>query len=126
MTNIIGFWSPNKANSYSVHGGALGAKEVHAIRKNLGWPYEPFHVLEDVEGVKLVVVTIEVLKLKGAFIAAKKKLGDGSQPVSTLSIDRRIVPKRIPFKHPSTFDTLAMDPIKKQQIMDDLRNFTNG
>lgn len=49
MTTTIGFGSPNKANSYSVHGSALGAKEVEATRSNLGWPYEPFHVPEDVK-----------------------------------------------------------------------------
>lgn len=49
MTTTIGFGSPNKANSYSVHGSALGAKEVDATRKNLGWPYEPFHVPEEVQ-----------------------------------------------------------------------------
>lgn len=49
VTTTIGFGSPNKANSYSVHGAALGAKEVDATRKNLGWPFEPFHVPEDVK-----------------------------------------------------------------------------
>ncbi|XP_009596626.1 transketolase, chloroplastic [Nicotiana tomentosiformis] len=49
VTTTIGFGSPNKANSYSVHGSALGAKEVEATRSNLGWPYEPFHVPEDVK-----------------------------------------------------------------------------
>ncbi|KAF3947204.1 hypothetical protein CMV_026630 [Castanea mollissima] len=49
VTTTIGFGSPNKANSYSVHGSALGAKEVDATRKNLGWPFEPFHVPEDVK-----------------------------------------------------------------------------
>ncbi|KAF8413029.1 hypothetical protein HHK36_001003 [Tetracentron sinense] len=49
VTTTIGFGSPNKANSYSVHGSALGAKEVDATRKNLGWPYKPFHVPEDVK-----------------------------------------------------------------------------
>ncbi|XP_023772998.1 transketolase, chloroplastic [Lactuca sativa] len=49
VTTTIGFGSPNKANSYSVHGAALGAKEVDATRQNLGWPYEPFHVPEDVK-----------------------------------------------------------------------------
>ncbi|GKU88404.1 hypothetical protein SLEP1_g2673 [Rubroshorea leprosula] len=49
VTTTIGFGSPNKANSYSVHGSALGAKEVDATRKNLGWPYEPLHVPEDVK-----------------------------------------------------------------------------
>ncbi|CAL0300490.1 unnamed protein product [Lupinus luteus] len=49
VTTTIGYGSPNKSNSYSVHGSALGAKEVDATRKNLGWPYEPFHVPEDVK-----------------------------------------------------------------------------
>uniref|UniRef100_A0A803NVC9 DNA repair protein RAD51 homolog 3 n=1 Tax=Cannabis sativa TaxID=3483 RepID=A0A803NVC9_CANSA len=49
VTTTIGYGSPNKSNSYSVHGSALGAKEVDATRKNLGWPFEPFHVPEDVK-----------------------------------------------------------------------------
>ncbi|KAI5391616.1 transketolase, chloroplastic [Lathyrus oleraceus] len=49
FTTTIGYGSPNKSNSYSVHGSALGAKEVDATRNNLGWPYEPFHVPEDVK-----------------------------------------------------------------------------
>lgn len=49
VTTTIGFGSPNKANSYSAHGSALGAKEVEATRKNLGWAHEPFHVPEDVK-----------------------------------------------------------------------------
>ncbi|KAK8964385.1 hypothetical protein KSP40_PGU000448 [Platanthera guangdongensis] len=49
VTTTIGYGSPNKANSYSVHGSALGSKEVDATRKNLGWPHEPFHVPEDVK-----------------------------------------------------------------------------
>jgi len=36
-TTTIGYGSPNKANSYSVHGAALWAKEVDATRQNLGW-----------------------------------------------------------------------------------------
>ncbi|MCO5562784.1 hypothetical protein L7F22_016416 [Adiantum nelumboides] len=49
VTTTIGYGSPNKANSYSVHGSALGAKEVDATRQNLGWPYDPFAVPEDVK-----------------------------------------------------------------------------
>ncbi|EPS59054.1 hypothetical protein M569_15756, partial [Genlisea aurea] len=49
VTTTIGYGSPNKANSYSVHGTALGAKEVDATRKNLAWPHEPFHVPEEVK-----------------------------------------------------------------------------
>ena len=49
VTTTIGYGSPNKANSYSVHGAALGEKEVEATRNNLGWPYEPFKVPDEVK-----------------------------------------------------------------------------
>uniref|UniRef100_A0A1J3JQR8 Putative mitochondrial chaperone BCS1-B n=1 Tax=Noccaea caerulescens TaxID=107243 RepID=A0A1J3JQR8_NOCCA len=40
------------------------------------------------------------------------------------SLDARGLPwESVPFKHPSTFDTLAMDPVKKKQIMEDLTDF---
>lgn len=43
------------------------------------------------------------------------------------SLDSRGYPwESVPFKHPSTFDTLAMDPVKKKEIMDDLKDFANG
>ncbi|KAF2309425.1 hypothetical protein GH714_002275 [Hevea brasiliensis] len=43
------------------------------------------------------------------------------------SLDSRGHPwESVPFKHPSTFDTLAMDPVKKQEIMEDLKDFGNG
>ncbi|KAJ8750819.1 hypothetical protein K2173_016000 [Erythroxylum novogranatense] len=43
------------------------------------------------------------------------------------SLDSRGHPwESVPFKHPSTFDTLAMDPVKKTEIMEDLKDFANG
>ncbi|GJR82203.1 AAA-ATPase-like protein [Tanacetum coccineum] len=43
------------------------------------------------------------------------------------SMDSRGHPwESVPFKHPSTFDTLAMDPEKKAEIMSDLRDFADG
>ncbi|KAE9601667.1 hypothetical protein Lal_00040736 [Lupinus albus] len=43
------------------------------------------------------------------------------------SLDARGHPwESVPFKHPSTFDTLAMDPEKKKEIMEDLEDFANG
>ncbi|CAL5035072.1 unnamed protein product [Urochloa decumbens] len=49
VTTTIGFGSPNKANTYSVHGSALGSKEVEATRSNLHWLHEPFHVPDEVK-----------------------------------------------------------------------------
>ncbi|XP_076915764.1 AAA-ATPase At4g25835-like [Bidens hawaiensis] len=43
------------------------------------------------------------------------------------SLDSRGHPwESVPFKHPSTFETLAMDPDKKAEIMSDLRDFADG
>ncbi|KAF5471928.1 hypothetical protein F2P56_008687 [Juglans regia] len=43
------------------------------------------------------------------------------------SLDSRGHPwEPVSFKHPSTFETLAMDPVKKQEIMEDLMGFANG
>lgn len=43
------------------------------------------------------------------------------------SLDSRGHPwESVPFKHPSTFETLAMDPRKKERIMDDLKDFVEG
>ncbi|EPR6899836.1 transketolase [Escherichia coli] len=41
---IIGFDSPNKANSHDCHGSALGADEVALVRERLQWPYAPFEI----------------------------------------------------------------------------------
>ncbi|HAZ3695336.1 TPA: transketolase [Escherichia coli] len=41
---IIGFGSPNKANSHDCHGSVLGADEVALVRERLQWPYAPFEI----------------------------------------------------------------------------------
>lgn len=44
----IGFGSPNKQDTSASHGAPLGADEVAATKKALGWPLEPaFHVPEE-------------------------------------------------------------------------------
>ncbi|MCA1298232.1 transketolase [Stappia indica] len=44
----IGFGAPNKAGSEKVHGAPLGAEELAATRKALGWNHEPFDVPAEV------------------------------------------------------------------------------
>lgn len=45
----IGFGSPNKQDTSSSHGAALGEDEVRLTKKNLDWPSEvPFEIPEDV------------------------------------------------------------------------------
>lgn len=45
---IIGWGSPNKQGTEATHGAALGADEVEATRKNLGWEYEPFVIPDEI------------------------------------------------------------------------------
>ncbi|MEL7292970.1 MAG: transketolase [Pseudomonadota bacterium] len=45
---IIGFGSPNKSGSHDCHGAPLGAEEIAATRKELGWEYGPFEIPQDV------------------------------------------------------------------------------
>ncbi len=45
---IIGFGSPNKAGTHEVHGAALGADEVAATRKAIGWNYPAFEIPQDI------------------------------------------------------------------------------
>ncbi|MBW3116773.1 transketolase [Providencia rettgeri] len=45
---IIGFGSPNKAGSESVHGAPLGDAEIAATREALGWSYGPFEIPKDI------------------------------------------------------------------------------
>jgi transketolase len=44
VKTIIGYGSPNKANSSKAHGSPLGPDEVAAAKANLGWTAEPFTV----------------------------------------------------------------------------------
>jgi transketolase len=46
---LIGYGSPNKANTHDAHGMPLGPDEVQKTKENLGWPLEPdFFVPDDV------------------------------------------------------------------------------
>jgi transketolase len=45
---IIGYGAPNKQGTESTHGAALGADEVAATRKHLGWTAETFVVPDEI------------------------------------------------------------------------------
>lgn len=44
VSTLIGYGSPNKADSHDVHGAPLGAAETAATREALNWPYGEFEV----------------------------------------------------------------------------------
>ena len=45
---IIGYGAPTKQGTAATHGAALGAEEVAAARKELGWDAAPFEIPDDV------------------------------------------------------------------------------
>jgi len=45
---IIGFGAPDKQGTAATHGSALGADEVAATRKNLGWDCPPFEIPDEI------------------------------------------------------------------------------
>jgi transketolase len=45
---VIGFGSPNKQGTEATHGAALGADEVAATRKHLGWNHDAFVIPDEI------------------------------------------------------------------------------
>lgn len=48
LKSIIGFGSPNKANTHGAHGAPLGDDEIKLTKEVYGWPNEKFLVPEEV------------------------------------------------------------------------------
>lgn len=48
VSTLIGYGSPNKADTHDVHGAPLGPDETKATRKHLNWPHAEFEIPQDV------------------------------------------------------------------------------
>jgi transketolase len=46
--SVIGYGAPGKQGKETVHGAPLGESEIELARAELGWPYAPFEIPEDV------------------------------------------------------------------------------
>ena len=45
---VIGYGAPDKQGTAAAHGAALGADQVAAARRILGWPHEPFEIPQSI------------------------------------------------------------------------------
>jgi transketolase len=52
VRTVIGYPSPGKGGSSDAHGAPLGAAEISATKKVMGWPDVPFHVPAEMEDLK--------------------------------------------------------------------------
>jgi transketolase len=81
----IGQGSPNKVDSPSVHGEALGAEEVAATKANLGWPQEPpFLVPPEVRQV----FAERLAELKGVYAAWQEEFAAWAKANPALAAER--------------------------------------
>ncbi len=97
MKTIIGYGAPKKQGTEKAHGSALGAEEIAAARKALGWTAEPFVIPDD------LLKRWRAIGRKGAESrhAWEKRLAD-------LPADRRAeFERRIAGRLPADFDRIV-------------------
>ncbi|WP_439271476.1 transketolase [Pseudochrobactrum sp. HB0163] len=99
----IGFGSPHKAGTSKVHGSPLGAEEIAATRKALGWEYEPFTVPQDI---------LDAWRLAG-LNAAKKRIEWEKRLAAADASVRAEFERRMRGDLPGNFDQAIIDYKKK-------------
>lgn len=93
---LLGFGSPNKSNTHEAHGAPLGAEEIKATKRNLGWPEDAqFLVPEDVQAFIAARVEKKVEESsawKGSFSTWRSSNGELAKQLES-QLARAIDPK---------------------------------
>lgn len=83
----IAFGSPNKKGKHSTHGEPLGADEVFAVKKNLGFPSEAFYIDPEIKSLCLTRVNnlaVEAMEWDSEFNKFLEANGDSAKLISAL------------------------------------------
>jgi transketolase len=106
----IGFGSPNKAGTHGVHGEPLGADEVKATKKNLGWPEDAQFLVPSVVRKKFAEVSARGAKAYGEWekTLAAWKSANADKASLWQSFWTRELPADLPSRLPK------FDPAKPQ------------
>ncbi|MGF7006688.1 transketolase [Aminobacter sp. BE322] len=99
----IGFGAPSKAGTNKVHGSPLGAAEIDATRKALGWEYPAFEVPSDI---------LDAWRLAGLNSARKRKEWEGRLAEAGTEI-RAEFERRMRGDLPAGFDAAIAEYKKK-------------
>jgi transketolase len=88
----IGYGSPNKQDTASVHGSPLGEEEIKLTKKNLGWPEEPaFYVPEEIYNFMNEVLQSKEEEYRQWQMRYEKSPADFRESVSSL-LRRELTP----------------------------------
>ncbi|MCO6391199.1 transketolase [Aliihoeflea aestuarii] len=99
----IGFGAPTRAGTNKAHGSPLGAEEIAATRKALGWEYEPFVVPSDI---------LDAWRLAGLNAAKAKKVWE--ERLGKADADKRAeFERRMRGELPDGLDAAIVDYKKK-------------
>ncbi len=106
----IGYGTPNKQGTASVHGEPLGEEELNAAKENLGWPLEPrFYVPHDVLESFRQALNLGVSKQAGWDL----KFADFAAEHPDMSAQlRRVLENKLPENLDDALPTYGSDVVK--------------
>jgi len=94
VKTVIGYGSPNKADSHDAHGAPLGPDEATATREQLGWKYGEFEVPSSVYDVFKAHAT-EGAKTQEAWNSLWSKYQE-KEPELAKQFQRIVIDKKLP------------------------------
>ena len=90
---LIGYGSPNKQGTSSTHGAPLGENEISLTRRSMGWPYEPFHIPDNIMNLWRMSALRNKKNYENWRKESEEKLS--KLKISTESFNKKIIKARV-------------------------------